>query len=38
MKALPHPIPYQGSKRKLAPVISRYLPRSVATFYEPPPP
>ena len=35
MKALPHPIPYQGSKRKLAPVISRYLPRSVATFYEP---
>ena len=35
MRTLPHPIPYQGSKRKLAPVIARYLPRSIATFYEP---
>ncbi|MBU3032132.1 DNA adenine methylase [Paracoccus marinaquae] len=32
---LPHPIPYQGSKRKLAPVIGRYLPRGIGTFYEP---
>ena len=35
MTRLPHPIPYQGSKRKLAPVIDRYLPESVETFYEP---
>ncbi len=32
---LPHPIPYQGSKRKLAPVIGRYLPSEIGTFYEP---
>ena len=32
---LPHPIPYQGSKRKLAPTIDRYLPREIHTFYEP---
>lgn len=32
---LPHPIPYQGSKRKLAPVIGRYLPGEIGTFYEP---
>ena len=32
---LPHPIPYQGSKRKLAPTIARYLPKNIATFYEP---
>ncbi len=32
---LPHPIPYQGSKRKLAPVIGRYLPDGIDTFYEP---
>lgn len=35
MRKLPHPIPYQGSKRKLAPIIARYLPGSIATFYEP---
>ncbi len=32
---LPHPIPYQGSKRKLAPVIGRYLPAKIGTFYDP---
>lgn len=32
---LPHPIPYQGSKRKLAPTIGRCLPGGIATFYEP---
>ena len=32
---LPHPIPYQGSKRKLAPSIARYLPPGIETFYEP---
>ncbi len=31
---LPHPIPYQGSKRKLAPMIGTYVPKS-ETFYEP---
>jgi len=35
MRKLPHPIPYQGSKRKLAPIIAKYLPDSIATFYEP---
>lgn len=35
MTKLPHPIPYQGSKRSLAPMIGRYIPRGVATFYEP---
>ena len=35
MNKLPHPIPYQGSKRKLSPIIGRYLPESIATFYEP---
>ena len=35
MRKLPHPIPYQGSKRKLAPIIARYLPGRIATFYEP---
>lgn len=35
MKKLPHPIPYQGSKRSLAPMIGRYFPRGVATLYEP---
>ena len=33
--SLPHPIPYQGSKRKLAQTISRYLPAEIETFYEP---
>ena len=35
MTRLPHPIPYQGSKRKLAPVIDSYLPKGMETFYEP---
>ena len=35
MTTLPHPIPYQGSKRKLAQAISRYLPEKIETFYEP---
>lgn len=32
---LPHPIPYQGSKRKLAPVIATYLPDEIEVLYEP---
>lgn len=32
---LPHPVPYQGSKRKLAPAIAGYLPADIDTFYEP---
>ena len=32
---LPHPIPYQGSKRKLASDIGRYLPQESDTFFEP---
>ena len=35
MKGLPHPIPYQGSKRRLTPVIGRYLPENIRVFYEP---
>ena len=35
MKKLPHPIPYQDSKRKLAPVIGRCLPEGIRVFYEP---
>jgi DNA adenine methylase len=35
MFKLPHPIPYQGSKRRLAPMIGRFIPQGVATFYEP---
>ena len=35
MTGLPHPIPYQGSKRKLAPIIGRYIPEGVRTFFEP---
>ena len=35
MKKMPHPIPYQGSKRKLAPVIARFFPKRIARFYEP---
>ncbi|AWT13591.1 DNA adenine methylase [Stenotrophomonas maltophilia] len=34
-KKLPHPIPYQGSKRMLAPMIYPLLPSGIATFYEP---
>ena len=32
---LPHPIPYQGSKRNLAPDILRYFPDNIAVLYEP---
>ena len=32
---LPHPIPYQGSKRRLAPMIATYIPHGIRTFYEP---
>jgi DNA adenine methylase len=31
----PQPIPYQGSKRRLAPIILRHLPGDAATLYEP---
>ncbi len=32
---LPHPIPYQGSKRNLSPLIGESLPRNVETWFEP---
>lgn len=32
---LPHPIPYQGSKRSLVPLIAAHVPSSVETWYEP---
>lgn len=32
---IPHPIPYQGSKRNLAEEILRYFPANVETLYEP---
>jgi DNA adenine methylase len=32
---LPHPIPYQGSKRNLAPLIGQYIPTTINTWYEP---
>lgn len=35
MLRLPHAIPYQGSKRALAPLIGRYLPAEIECFYEP---
>ena len=35
MLRLPHPIPYQGSKRTLAPLIGRYVPAGVETWFEP---
>ncbi len=35
MPRLPHPIPYQGSKRNLAPTIGRYVPDCIGTWYEP---
>ncbi|HAS83639.1 MAG TPA: DNA adenine methylase [Verrucomicrobia bacterium] len=35
LKNLPHPIPYQGSKRNLAPDILRYFPESIDILYEP---
>lgn len=35
MSRLPHPIPYQGSKRNLAPLIAPYVPSGIDTWYEP---
>lgn len=35
LKNLPHPIPYQGSKRNLAPDILRYFPENIDILYEP---
>lgn len=35
MTRLPHAIPYQGSKRSLAPMIGPYVPKDAKTFYEP---
>jgi len=35
IKSVPHPIPYQGSKRNLSPEILRYFPDKFATLYEP---
>lgn len=35
MSSPPHPIPYQGSKRKLAPVIAPHVPPDVRRFFEP---
>ncbi len=32
---IPHPLPYQGSKRQLAPIILRYFPRDVTRLVEP---
>lgn len=32
---LPHPIPYQGSKRALANLIAPYVPASIETWFEP---
>lgn len=32
---IPHPIPYQGSKRRLAKDICHYLPKKIDTLYEP---
>lgn len=32
---LPHPIPYQGSKRNLAPMIAPYVPSDIETWFEP---
>ncbi len=29
------PIPYQGSKRRLAPLIHQFLPKNITSFYEP---
>ncbi|MFN3325204.1 MAG: DNA adenine methylase [Bryobacteraceae bacterium] len=33
--SIPHPIPYQGSKRRLATFILKYAPKNVATLIEP---
>jgi len=34
-ESVPHPIPYQGSKRWLAPTICGCVPENIRTFYEP---
>jgi len=35
IRKIPHPIPYQGSKRNLAEDILRYFPPEIETLYEP---
>jgi DNA adenine methylase len=35
MIKLPHPIPYQGSKRNLAPLIGSYVPEQIDIWFEP---
>lgn len=35
MSKLPHPIPYQGSKRRLAATIGSVVPQKIGTWYEP---
>lgn len=35
MNVIPHPIPYQGSKRRLAPIILEHFPKDIDTLYEP---
>lgn len=35
MLKLPHPIPYQGSKRRLAEAIGSVVPANIGTWYEP---
>ena len=35
MPKLPHPIPYQGSKRRLASLIGSHLPGEIDSWYEP---
>jgi DNA adenine methylase len=35
MQKLPHPIPYQGSKRRLAEAIGLIVPKNIGTWYEP---
>lgn len=32
---IPHPVPYQGSKRNLASTIASHIPKKVAIFFEP---
>lgn len=33
--SIPHPIPYQGSKRQLAPIIAQYFPKDAQRLVEP---
>lgn len=35
MSRIPHPVPYQGSKRLLAPIILSLMPQGIDTLYEP---